>query len=193
MPRTWQFAAGDPLPPGLVFPLFVRTATSSWKLGGRISRVTNPTEMEEEAMALRRVVGWDALVFAREWLDLAVAGEAMFGPVPQEIRIWIVDGLPMAWSFHYLNIVPKPRGFPPKAEDIDLLGRLAERVGSAFRSRCVVADFAKLVGGGWPFLEAGPGSCAGTAHEAVFKAVAAQLQGVRRPSATDDVGGPILR
>src|ERR1700742_4847619 len=33
MPRTWHLAAVDPLPPGLVFPLFVRTATSSWKLG----------------------------------------------------------------------------------------------------------------------------------------------------------------
>jgi ATP-grasp domain, R2K clade family 3 len=192
MPRTWHLAVGDPLPESLAFPLFVRTATSSWKLGGRISRVTNPTELEEEALALRRVFGWDAVVCAREWLDLVKAGEATFGPVPQEIRIWVVDGLPMAWSFHYLNVIPKPRGFPPKAEDIDYLARLAERIGSAFRSRCVVADFAKLVGGGWSFLEAGPGSCAGTAHEAVFKAAAARLQGVRRPLAADEVGGPIL-
>jgi ATP-grasp domain, R2K clade family 3 len=193
MPRTWLLGAGDPLPQGLVFPLFVRTAMSSWKFGGRISRVTNPTELEEEATALRRVFGWDALVCAREWLDLAVACEAMFGPVPQEVRIWIVDGLPTAWSFHYLNIIPGPRGFPPKAEDLDFLARLAGRVGSAFRSRCVVADFAKLVKGGWSFLEAGPGSCAGTAHEAVFKAVAARLQGIQRPFAADEVGGPILR
>src|SRR5262249_54854353 len=161
------------------------------KLGGRISRVTNPAELEEEATALRRVFGWDAVVCAREWLELAVAGEAMFGPVPQEVRIWIVDGLPIAWSFHYLNVVPKPRGVPPKADDIDFLARLAGRVGSAFRSRCVVADFAKRVKGGWSFLEAGPGSCAGTAHEAVFKAVAARLQGIERTLAADEVGGPI--
>lgn len=193
MPRTWRLGAGDPLPQELVFPLFVRTAVSSWKLGGHVSRVTNPAELEEEAAALRRVFGWDAVVCAREWLELAVAGEAMFGPVPQEVRVWIVDGLPMAWSFHYLGILPGPRGFPPKAEEIDLLARLAGRVGSAFRSRCVVADFARLAGGGWSFLEAGPGSCAGTAHEAVFKAVAARLQGIERPLAADDVGGPILR
>src|SRR5262249_31379583 len=109
MPRTWLLTTGDPLPQDLGFPLFVRTGGCSWKLGGRISRVTNPTELEEEATALRRVFGWDAVVCAREWLDLAVAGEAMFGPVPQEVRIWIVDGRPMAWSFHYLNVVPEPR------------------------------------------------------------------------------------
>jgi hypothetical protein len=191
MARTWQLGAGDPLPHDLCFPLFVRTATSSWKLGGRISRVKNPTDLEEEAAALRRVFGPDAKICVREWLDLAVAGEAMYGPVAQEIRIWIVDGRPMAWSFHYLNIVPKPRGFPPKAEDLKYLAHLAERVGTAFRSRCVVADFAKLAGGGWSFLEAGPGSCAGTAHEAVFKAVAARLQGIERPLYADPAGGLI--
>lgn len=191
MPRTWHIEAGAPLPADLSFPLFVRTATSSWKLGGRISRVTNPTELVEEAIALRRVFGWDAKVYARQWLELAPAGEAMYGPVPQEIRIWMVDGLPLAWAFHYLNIVPTPRGFPPNAEDLGLLAHLASRVGSAFRSRCVVADFARLVGGGWSFLEAGPGSCAGTAHEAVFKAVAARLQGIRRDLPADVVGGPM--
>jgi hypothetical protein len=191
MPRTWHIEAGAPLPSDLCFPLFVRTATSSWKLGGRISRVTNPSELEEEVIALRRVFGWDEKVYARQWLELAPAGEAMYGPVPQEIRIWIVDGLPMAWSFHYLNIVPTPRGFPPKADDLDLLAHLAGLVGSAFRSRCVVADFARLVSGGWSFLEAGPGSCAGTAHEVVFKAVADRLQGIRRTLAADEVGGPM--
>lgn len=115
----------------------------------------------------------------------------MYGPAPQEIRIWIVDGLPMAWSFHYLNVVPNPRGFPPTADDFTLLAHLASRVGSAFRSRCVVADFARLAGGGWSFLEAGPGSCAGTAHQAVFKAVASRLQGIARSLHADDTGGPI--
>jgi hypothetical protein len=190
-PWTWWLEAGAPLPEGLSFPLFVRTAASSWKLGGRISRVTNPAELEEEAVALRRAFGPDATVCAREWLDLAVAGEAMYGPVPQEVRVWIVDGLPTAWSFHHQRLVPKPRGFPPKPEDLHDLARLAGRVDSAFRSRCVVADFAKLVRGGWSFLEAGPGSCAGTAHEAVFKAVAARLQGTERPLPADDVGGPM--
>jgi hypothetical protein len=191
MPRTWWLTRDAPLPPDLTFPLFVRTATSSWKLGGRVSRVENPTALEEEAGALRRVFGQDAAVCARQWLDLAAAGERMYGPVPQEIRIWIVDGRPLAWSFHYLNVLPKPRGFPPNAEDLARLACMAKGVGSAFRSRCVVADFARLVGGGWSFLEAGPGSCAGTAHEAVFKAVAARLQGIRRPLPADAVGGPI--
>jgi hypothetical protein len=191
MPRMWRLEPGAALPRGLTFPLFVRTAMTSWKLGGRISRVTNPAELEEEAVALRRAFGWDATVCARQWLDLAVAGEAMYGPVPQEIRIWIIDGVPVAWSFHYLNVVPKPRGFPPKVADLARLAHLAERVGSAFRSRCVVADFAKLVAGDWSFLEAGPGSCAGTAHEAVFKAVASRLQGIQRALPVDEVGGPI--
>lgn len=190
-PRTWILDPGDPLPDDLSFPLFVRTATTSWKLGGRISRARNRAELEEECAALRRVFGWDSRILAREWLELAPAGESMHGPVPQEVRIWIVDGQPVAWSFHYLNIVPCPGGFPPKAEDIDLLAELAARVGSAFRSRCVAADFARLAGGGWSFLEAGPGSCAGTAHEAVYKAVASRLLGIERPLVGDEAGGPI--
>lgn len=47
----------------------------------------------------------------------------------------------------------------------------------AFTSRLVVADFARDVSGAWWFNEAGPGSCAGTAHEAVFKHVASRLLG----------------
>jgi hypothetical protein len=135
-----------------------------------------PRELASEAAELRRALGWDALVLAREWLDLVAAGESRYGPVPQEVRIWVVDGVPFAWSFHHLHVVPKPRGFPPSADDWAELRRLAGKVGSAFRSRLVVADFAHCVDGRWWFIEAGPGSCAGTAHEAVFKSVARRLR-----------------
>src|SRR5207245_3490350 len=107
-PKTWYLPLDMPLPEDLTFPLFVRTAESSWKLGGRISRVRNRVELEEEAASLRRALGWDALILAREWLDLAVAGEGRYGPVPQEVRVWIVDGVPFAWSFHYLNVLQHP-------------------------------------------------------------------------------------
>jgi hypothetical protein len=73
------------------------------------------------------------------------------------------------------------------------LQRLAGKVGSAFRSRLVVADFARGVDGGWWFIEAGPGSCAGTAHEAVFKAVAGRLRGEERELEGDAVGGPLAK
>jgi hypothetical protein len=33
-PKTWLLPLGAPLPPDLTFPLFVRTAISSWMLGG---------------------------------------------------------------------------------------------------------------------------------------------------------------
>lgn len=39
-------------------------------------------------------------------------------------------------------------------------------------------------------LLAGPGSCAGTAHEAVFKAVASLLRGESRTIQADALGGP---
>ena len=61
------------------------------------------------------------------------------------------------------------------------LRQLAGTVGSAFRSRLVVADFARGQDGRWWFIEAGPGSCAGTGHEAVFKAVARRLRGEAAP------------
>ena len=192
MPRTWELPLDAPLPADLRFPLFVRTTHTSLKLGGRISRVRNATELETEAAELRRVLGWNALLLAREWLDLAEAGKGAHGPIPQEIRIWIVDGKPFAWSFHYLNVLRDPTGFPPSVEDLQTLVVLAEQVGSVFRSRCVVADFAKLLHGEWIFIEAGPGSCAGTAHEAVFKAVAMRLRGDKPHFASDSVGGLLM-
>jgi hypothetical protein len=189
MPRTWTLPLDAPLPDDLAFPLFVRTAESSWKKGGRISRVGNTRELEAEAAALRRALGWDAVVLARQWLDLATAGEGRYGPVAQEVRTWVVDGVPFAWSFHHLHIVPRPTGFPLSTGDREDLRRPACQVATAFRSRLVVADFARGNDGRWWFIEAGPGSCAGTAHEAVFKAVARRLRGERTELEGDATGG----
>jgi hypothetical protein len=190
-PRTWVLPLDTPVPDDLTFPLFVRTAESSWKKGGHISRVRTVAELEDEAAMLRRALGWDAIILARQWLDLATAGDGRYGPLPQEVRTWIVDSLPIAWSFHYLHVVPRPKGFPPSADDLETLRRLANDVGSAFRSRLVVADFARSVDGRWWFIEAGPGSCAGTSHEAVFKAVARCLQGEDSELPGNGVGGPL--
>jgi hypothetical protein len=178
-----------PLPDNLTFPLFLRTAESSMKKGGHISRVRNRTELVTEAAELRRTLGWDATILARQWLDLEPAGDGHYGPVPQEVRVWVVDGVPAAWSFHYMQAVAKPRGFPPTADDLTELCRQAAAVGSAFRSRLVAADFARGRDGTWWWIEAGPGSCAGTAHEQVFKAVASRLRGVTMDFAGDAVGG----
>lgn len=191
-PRTWQLPLDAPLPEDLSYPLFVRTAHTSLKLGGRISRVRNRAELETEAAELRRALGWDALILARQWHDLAEAGNGVYGPVPQEVRVWVVDGRPVAWSFHYLNVVANPNGFPPSRSDLQALSELAARVGAGFRSRCVVADFAREATGRWLFIEAGPGSCAGTAHEAVFKAVAHRLRGDVHPVSGDAVGGTFV-
>jgi hypothetical protein len=147
--------------------------------------------LQDEAAALRRAFGWDALILAREWLDLVPAGEGHFGPLSQEVRTWVVDGVPAAWSFHYMNIVSKPAGFPPEAADLAILRRLASDVASAFHSRLVAADFARDRGGRWWFIEAGPGSCAGTAHEQVFKAVSRRLCGEVAELQTDRLGGPL--
>src|SRR5262249_55878468 len=155
------------LPTDLTFPLFVRTADSSWKRGGLISRVEGAAELEAEAAELRRALGWDAVILARQWLDLAPAGGGGYWPPPREVRVWVVDGLPRAWSFHHLHLIPKPEGFPLGDADRAELARLAGQVGSAFHSRLVVADFALGLDGRWWFIEAGPGSCAGTAHEGV--------------------------
>src|SRR5437588_10471600 len=92
MPRTWVLPVDAPLPDDLTFPLFVRTAQSSWKKGGHISRVRSPRELKEEAAELRRALGWDTVILAREWLNLASSGEGRYGPLPQEVRTWIVDG-----------------------------------------------------------------------------------------------------
>ena len=188
-PKTWRLPLDKALPEDLTYPLFVRTAHSSLKLGGRVSRVRNRAELEAEAAELRRVLGWDALILARRWHEFAEAGKGVYGPVPQEVRVWIVDRRPFAWSFHYLSVLPAPKGFPPLALDLQALAELGRRVGAAFQSRCVVADFAREVKGGWQFIEAGPGSCAGTAHAAVFKAVAARLRGELYPLRSDAVGG----
>jgi hypothetical protein len=190
-PRTWVLPLDIPLPDDLTFPLFVRTAASSWKKGGRISRVRSVPELEAECAELRRALGWDATILAREWLDLATAGEGRYGPVAQEVRTWVVDGVPLAWSFHHLHIMQRPKGFPPSADDLMELRRLAERVASAFAARLVVVDFARGNDGRWWFIEAGPGSCAGTDHEAVFKAVARRLQGEVPELKVDSVGGPL--
>jgi hypothetical protein len=190
-PRTWVLPLDAPLPEDLTFPLFVRTAESSWKKGGHISRVRTAKELDEEAAVLRRALGWDATVLARQWLDLAPAGEGHYGPVPQEVRTWVVGGVPTAWSFHYMSVVKEPHGFPPSAADRKALARLAAEVASAFRSRLVVADFARGVDGRWWLIEAGPGSCAGTAHEAVFKVVARRLRGERVPLRAGQLGGPL--
>jgi len=57
-------------------------------------------------------------------------------------------------------------------------------------SRLVVADFARLKRDkSWVFIEAGPGSCAGTGHEGVFKGVARALLGDRRVIEMDRIGG----
>jgi len=188
-PRTWRLPLDTPLPDDLTYPLFVRAAHTSLKLGGQVSRVRRESELESEAAELRRVLGWDALILAREWCELAEAGSGVYGPIPQEVRVWIVDGIPFAWSFHYLNVLPMPLGFPPSPANLNVLHELASRVGSAFRSRCVVADFARRKRGGWLFIEAGPGSCASTAHEDVFKAVAAKLRGDTLSVRTNQVGG----
>lgn len=59
---------------------------------------------------------------------------------PQEIRVWIADHVPVAWSFDYLHVVPSPSGFPPKTQDLSLLADLAERIGSVFTSRLMAAS-----------------------------------------------------
>jgi hypothetical protein len=188
-PRTWVLPLDAPLPDDLTFPLFVRTAESSWKKGGHISRVRTVRELEDEAAVLRRALGWDATILARQWLDLATAGEGRYGPLPQEVRTWVVDGVPFAWSFHYMHVVARPKGFPPSAADLATLRQQAGEVASAFRSRLVVADFARGLDGRWWFIEPGPGSCAGTDHEAVFKAVARRLRGEEAKLEGDEVGG----
>src|SRR5262249_2847196 len=86
----------------------------------------------------------------------------------------------------------QPCGFPPSLADLQALMWMAREVGRAFRSRLVAADFARQPNGKWIFIEAGPGSCAGTAHEAVFKAVAARLQGQEFPLPSDKVGGGFI-
>ncbi|MBS0202230.1 MAG: hypothetical protein JSS49_04965 [Planctomycetes bacterium] len=190
-PRTWIIGVDDDLPADLEFPLFVRTPKSSWKRGGTQSKVNSPRDLIDEMDLLRRVFGWDTPILARQWIDVAVSGNFMFGDTPQEIRVWLVNQLPIAWSFHYLHAVPSPTGFPPSDSDLTLLKELSTRIGSAFCSRLIVADFVRDRQGNWWFLEAGPGAAAGTAHEAVFRFVAERLSGRNVCLAGNSVGGPL--
>jgi hypothetical protein len=190
-PKTWVIGVNDDLPAALTFPLFVRTPMSSWKRGGTQSRVKNPKELTDEMELLRRAFGWDTPILARQWIEVAVAGKFMFGDAPQEVRVWIVDHKPVAWSFHYLHVVPNPRGFPPKDKELTLLAEMAARIGSAFGAHLIVADFVRDRRGKWHFLEAGTGSAAGTAHEAVFNYVAQIILGKHSRFIGDSVGGPL--
>jgi hypothetical protein len=188
-PRTWVIQVDDSLPADIEFPLFVRTATSSWKRGGHQGKARNPKELEDEIGLLRRMFGWNATILARKWLDLAVAGKWMYGNAPQEVRIWIVDKVPVAWSFHYIHVVKNPKGFPPSRNDLALLRQLGEKVATPFGSRLIAADFVRDRKGQWQFVEAGPGACSGTGHEAVFKFVARKLIGETGELTGDEVGG----
>ncbi len=191
-PRTWRIPLDQPIPEDVAYPVFVRTTRRSWKLGGRISRATTARALAEEAALLRRAHGWDATILAREWLELAEAGQSPYGPIPQEIRTWIVDGRPRAWSFHHLHTVARPSGFPPSDEDLADISATAAAIGRCFDSRLVAADFVRLAAGGWVFLEAGPGSAAGTAHEGVFKYVSRVLMGDPSPERSSDAHGGVL-
>lgn len=190
-PKTWVIGVDDDLPDDLEFPLFVRTSKSSWKRGGTQGRADNLRHLADEMELLRRAFGWDSPILARQWLDVAVAGRWMFGEAPQEIRVWIVDHVPVAWSFHYLHAVRAPQGFPPSDDDLQILADLAAKVGGVFKSRLIAADFIRDRQGHWHFIEAGPGAVAGTAHEVVFKFVAEKIRGTSAQLEGDAVGGPL--
>lgn len=190
-PKTWVIGIDDEPPSDLTFPLFVRTPKSSWKRGGGQAKVRSLKELNDEAELLRRAFGWDTPIIAREWLEIAVAGTWMFGDAPQEIRTWVIDGKPAAWSFHYLHAVPNPAGFPPTDDDLRRLKMMAAAVARVFKSRLVAADFIRDANGKWHLMEAGPGAVAGTAHENVFKFVANRLIGRDTVFEGNDVGGPL--
>jgi hypothetical protein len=188
-PTTWIIGIDDAVPADLEFPVFMRTPKSSWKRGGKQARANDLRQLNDEVELLRRAFGWDTPILIRKWIDVAVAGRWMFGDAPQEIRVWIVDQVPVAWSFHYLHVVPAPAGFPPSIQDLALVADLASKIGGAFTSRLIAADFIRDRRGTWHFLEAGPGAASGTAHEAVFKSVAEKLRGDRTELFPDTVGG----
>lgn len=188
-PRTWVIPVDVALPVDLAFPLFVRTSTSSWKRGGQISKVRNLKQLQDECELLRRAFRWDATILAREWINFSVAGHWRYGDVPRELRVWVVDKVPYAWSFHYLNVVPEPRGFPPNDLEFERIKDASRGIGSVFSSRLIAADFACDTCGRWHFLEAGPGACSGTAHESVFKAVATKLVGQQLDLQFNTTGG----
>ncbi len=188
-PKTWVLQVDEEPPGDLEFPLFLRTRKSSWKRGGQQSKVRNLRQLREESELLRRAFGWDAPIIARKWLDIAASGRWMFGDAPQEIRTWIVDGEPVAWSFHYLHAVPNPEGFPPSSDDLKQLKAMAAQVAKPFKSRLIATDFVRDVHDKWHFLEAGPGAVAGTGHEQVFKYVANRLVDKSSDLPENDVGG----
>ena len=97
-PRTWTLRIDDLPPSNLEFPFFVRTPKSSWKRGGQQAKVNNLRQLNDETELLRRAFGWDTPIIVRQWLDLAVAGRWMFGDAPQEVRVWVVNSEPVAWS-----------------------------------------------------------------------------------------------
>lgn len=190
-PKTWVIGVDDEPPDDLKFPVFVRTPKSSWKRGGTQGRANNLRQLIDEMDLLRRAFGWETPILARRWIDVAVAGRWMFGDAPQEVRVWIVDHMPSAWSFHYLHAVRSPKGFPPSDEDLQILADLAAKVGPVFKSRLIAADFIRDRQGRWHFMEAGPGAVAGTAHEAVFKFVAEKIRGTAAQVQGNAVGGPL--
>lgn len=53
-PRTWILNVDEPAPDDLAFPVFVRTAKSSWKRGGGQSRANSLAQLNEEIELLRR-------------------------------------------------------------------------------------------------------------------------------------------
>ncbi len=140
---------------------------------------------------LRRAFGWDTPILARKWINIATAGKWTFGDAPQEVRVWVVDHAPVAWSFHYLHAIREPKGFPPNSDELALLAELSAKIAGPFQAKLIVADFIRDRVGTWHFIEAGPGAIAGTAHEAVFKHVARTLQGEQAALAADRVGGPL--
>ncbi|WP_165698711.1 ATP-grasp domain-containing protein [Bremerella volcania] len=188
-PKTWVLEIDQELPDDLKFPLFLRTPRSSWKRGGEQAKVRNLRELADESELLRRAFGWNTPIIARQWLDIAVAGKWMFGNAPQEIRTWVVDGEPAAWSFHYLHAVPNPAGFPLSEDDLSQLKTMAATVAKPFHSRLIVVDFIRDTRLQWHFIEAGPGAVAGTAHQWVFKYVANRLVGKETNPIADEVGG----
>ena len=189
MSRTWRLEWNDSLPEDLIYPLFVRASDSSLKLGGSVSRVRNASELQLEMEELRRLLGWNALVIVREWKECVQAGTSTYGPLPKEVRVWVIDGKPFAWSFQHIQAIPKPAGFPPSDKELTLLATFAEQVATAFSARCVVVDFALELERGWTFIDAGSGSSASTDHESVFKAVASKLVGKKFTSHSNAVGG----
>lgn len=188
IPRTWILELDQELPSDINFPLFLRTAKTYWKRGGTSSYVRNMEELVDEVFLLRNSFGWDATIIVRKWLQLSDSGSFRYGVLPIEVRVWIVDHIPYAWSFHHMHVIKDPLGFPLSSEDVSTIKKYSWKIANLFRSRLFVADFVKDKEGQWYFVEADPGSCAGTGHEKVFKSVANCLLG-KRIDVRTDLGG----